>query len=629
MANVIGGESMNLITGYAEGEDTDIEYGQHRFLAQTFTLDNPYTVLRFRFKSWTQVGGRFYHYALRKTDATGKPLAEDFYHTTVTPTNEYWFSPGKWRRFDFMEFPELPAGTYAIVASVPDAPGWQWYQLRADASASAYPGGKAWLSNDDGVTWEEIPDTDLMFEVWGWQPPPVAPPPPVISNWAPLKLEYTRIDDGYELVVTTDIPVHLYMRWSATEPLKHRTSELRRGLIKLTGTRYCFVTWKENEQTEPGDTYTHTFIKTNWPVCQTRWFYFIGTKQTEEQPSSSPIFYKHRVPELEFIIKGEPTDGWYRSSWGSWPQTWQGCPWSAMDESAIYVSMRCTLTASYWIRRGFLGWDLSGLSPSMTAYAVSLRLWVASTTPQGGLGIVEGKHVPPYFCNDYQAYAIVQTPYVVSALSALVVDAYNDFVLNAAGIAYVNSKIGSGTPPTEEEEIYDTANLTTSPYIVIYNRVQFLFSGTLKKVKVKTKTAGNYTLRVKSDDGVTTYQTHTIYGAPADSWITFDITDMDIVIVDKYRMEVTRPSGKAYAASGLFFGTYWNNLEAAFNGAPYIYTNAMGFEMLVLHKAMLYLGMRESHDYNNDPRHLTYGVERSVSVGSGRWADHEPLLVLK
>ncbi|GAI58084.1 unnamed protein product, partial [marine sediment metagenome] len=113
MAVVEGGSKCNLIEGYALGEDSDVEYGRHRYLAQTFTLDDDYTVLRFRLKSWTQTGGKFYHYAIRKTDAAGKPLGEDIYHTTLSPSNEYFYSPGKWKRFDFIEFPQLPAGTYA------------------------------------------------------------------------------------------------------------------------------------------------------------------------------------------------------------------------------------------------------------------------------------------------------------------------------------------------------------------------------------------------------------------------------------------------------------------------------------------------------------------------------------
>lgn len=134
--------------------------------------------------------------------------------------------------------------------------------------------------------------------------------------------------------------------------------------------------------------------------------------------------------------------------------------------------------------------------------------------------------------------------------------------------------------PTEVEDTYDPVTLSSGSYTVVYNRMEFNFAGTLREVKVKTKTAGDYTLRIKSDDGTTTYQTHTIEGASADSWITFDIDELEIAAGDKYRMEVTRPSGQAYRASGLYGGTFWKNNKAGFNAAEYDETTAMGFVLL-------------------------------------------------
>ena len=293
MSVVVGGEKCNLITGYASGEDNEVIYGKNRWLAQTFTLDDLYVIFRCRFKSWTNTGGEFHHYALRNTNGAGKPLAVDISHTTLSPGNESFRSPGKWRRFDFGDFPNLPAGTYALVTRVPTVPDWLRYKLRCDATASTYPLGKAWLSHNAGTDWEEIPNTDFMFEIWGWKPPPVANPTPVINNWAPLAIDHPEAPAGHTIVITTDIPVHLYMRWTDKEPLKHPSTEIRRGILIQTGTRFCFVAWHENEQEEPGDTLVHTFIKPGWKVCETRWFYFIGTKQAEESPSASPLFYYH------------------------------------------------------------------------------------------------------------------------------------------------------------------------------------------------------------------------------------------------------------------------------------------------------------------------------------------------
>jgi len=79
---------------------------------------------------------------------------------------------------------------------------------------------------------------------------------------------------------------------------------IRRGISLPYATRWCFVNFEENEQEEIGDTLIHTFIKPNWPICETRYFYFLGTKQAEEQPSASPIFKHHHaeyIPPYCFV----------------------------------------------------------------------------------------------------------------------------------------------------------------------------------------------------------------------------------------------------------------------------------------------------------------------------------------
>ena len=129
----------------------------------------------------------------------------------------------------------------------------------------------------------------------------------------------------------------------------------------------------------------------------------------------------------------------------------------------------------------------------------------------------------------------------------------------------------------ETEDTYDTSELTGSAYTVVANRMTFKQSGNLIKVKVKTKTSGNYTLNIESDNGSTTHQTHTISDALADSWITFEITSLAVSANDQYRIEIVRPSGTAYAASGLYDGTLWQNREGVFGTGGFSFTNAMGF----------------------------------------------------
>ncbi len=131
-------------------------------------------------------------------------------------------------------------------------------------------------------------------------------------------------------------------------------------------------------------------------------------------------------------------------------------------------------------------------------------------------------------------------------------------------------------PLGEYEETYDTDNLTASAYNLIYNRIEFKRAADVTAIKAKTKNAGDYTLRVKSDNGSITYQTVTVEDAPADSWIIFRIATLEVTPGMKFRMEITRPEYKAYAAAGLYDGYYWKNNMAGFNSSEFEYTHAMG-----------------------------------------------------
>ena len=94
MAVVAGGSKTNLVEAYAVGEDTGVDYGKARQVAQTFTLDEETVVFRFRLKSWTLQGDKFYHYALYATDGAGKPTGAPIATTILSPTGEYWYPPG-------------------------------------------------------------------------------------------------------------------------------------------------------------------------------------------------------------------------------------------------------------------------------------------------------------------------------------------------------------------------------------------------------------------------------------------------------------------------------------------------------------------------------------------------------
>ncbi|MBA7636417.1 hypothetical protein ES703_44035 [subsurface metagenome] len=115
-------------------------------------------------------------------------------------------------------------------------------------------------------------------------------PPPRFSV---RNIQQTIQLTGYIIVVTTDVPCHLFMRWTLENPRTHKDPEQKRGAYFSARVRFCFVEYEDNEQEEAGDSWTHTFVKLGWPECQTRYFYFWGTVAGEDSPSESPLFEKH------------------------------------------------------------------------------------------------------------------------------------------------------------------------------------------------------------------------------------------------------------------------------------------------------------------------------------------------
>ncbi len=129
---------------------------------------------------------------------------------------------------------------------------------------------------------------------------------PLLTDlWQLLTICYTPSGTQVTIVVTTDFPCHLFMRWSLTLPRIHPKTETRRGLSLMSDHYYCFDVFIDNEQDEAGDTTTHTFVKPNWPQCQTRFFYFFGTRAGNPSPSESCIFKYHNPITLEPVPSGE------------------------------------------------------------------------------------------------------------------------------------------------------------------------------------------------------------------------------------------------------------------------------------------------------------------------------------
>ena len=136
-----------------------------------------------------------------------------------------------------------------------------------------------------------------------------------LTHFAVLDVQGVPLDEAYKITTVTDVPCHLWARMTWTPPRRHTTPSYVRGLLLTGDVRFCFVVYEDNEQIEAGDTLTHTWIKDSWPICQTRWFYFVGSIDGAPVVSETCFFEFHYPdkpppPVYTSIILEVVTDGY-------------------------------------------------------------------------------------------------------------------------------------------------------------------------------------------------------------------------------------------------------------------------------------------------------------------------------
>lgn len=296
MALVEGGSRAELVVGFTRDPTGDYLFGKNVWLAQTFPLIRVTDLWRLAWQLSLNVPSWETQFAIRATDGTGQPTGPDLASTRVHSSPAKSRTYDKWRRADLPFGSQFSPGQYAMVCRMPETPGTIDQQASYRHIIPLYDDGNAYYSDDSGTSWHYLLSRSFMFQAWGWYPPPENTDTKVISNWAPMEWTTENVPDTYQVIVTTDIPVHLYMRYTCIKPRKHPIERYRRGLALPWNTYYCFVAWKEVEQDEEGDTLDHTYTFTDWEIGETRWFYFTGTKRIELTPSASPIFELTRPP---------------------------------------------------------------------------------------------------------------------------------------------------------------------------------------------------------------------------------------------------------------------------------------------------------------------------------------------
>ncbi|KKM95048.1 hypothetical protein LCGC14_1192130 [marine sediment metagenome] len=79
-----------------------------------------------------------------------------------------------------------------------------------------------------------------------------------------IDYRHSWVEDSLFVWCATDVPSHLYLRWTDKRDWMHLHALDTRGDRLMKDPKYCFVEWLEVEQNEAGDTMVHTFNFPSW-----------------------------------------------------------------------------------------------------------------------------------------------------------------------------------------------------------------------------------------------------------------------------------------------------------------------------------------------------------------------------
>jgi len=294
---------------YTTGGDTLYEITPPALIGQTFSPLHAHKLAYIDINAKVAtIGGDLSAYLFDLATSPNMDSGAISYTKSTNWPPRWWYELGR-VRFNMRAVNVQVGHTYGIlIRSNPPTP-WAKHQVQYDQGDATYPRGQLFLKADLGAPPVYYPLDDLMFVEFGEPPPPppilIPPKPsppmplnPPVDHWYIRGSELYDTGTGYNIYTWTDVPCHLFMRWTTEEPWFHKIPVLRRGLFLHADVRMCFVAYEDNEQQEAGDTIMHTFVKDPWPICETRYFYFWGTVKEEEMPSTSGLFSQHRKAPL-------------------------------------------------------------------------------------------------------------------------------------------------------------------------------------------------------------------------------------------------------------------------------------------------------------------------------------------
>ena len=151
------------------------------------------------------------------------------------------------------------------------------------------------------------------------------------DKWYMTDFEEWACLETYHIVTLSDVPCHLWLRWSRNRPWKHPKARVFRGLAVMGDVYYCFNAYHDIEQDEAGDTLEHTFTVAPWMINQVRYFYFWGQIEGGYSPSQSAIFGRaiYFTEETRSVRVEHANDA---------AMTWLGDVYSAPDTENIFIT---------------------------------------------------------------------------------------------------------------------------------------------------------------------------------------------------------------------------------------------------------------------------------------------------
>lgn len=314
-------------------------------------------------------------------------------------------------------------------------------------------------------------------------------------HWATLNIDQLITETGWIITVATNHQCHLWMYWCPLSPYIKKNAEMRRGSAMCWLKNYALKYGNLVEQTNPGFTFTHTFVVSPWPVCETRWFFFHGRYSLDGgelwSPSNSPIFHKHRTaaPVTAYFYPDKhpevtSVDGWAAAQFTPLPATWSMVHNAVGDyhgDTALQniVRIQSSSIANAWtaLYRSIMLFDTSSIPLGSEIIAAELRIslysiaqvpqWsqfslvVVGSDPDSNTDIVN---------TDYSK--LFSTPLsIYLMLSDLVGQPYAHFDFNTAGRMWITP--GGITKLGLREYHYDV--LDEEPYWIASKAASLLF----------------------------------------------------------------------------------------------------------------------------------------------------------